>query len=172
MLMSDLHYIVVPQHLQIFNQRPKIILDVIPSLLWPDIKPDNKIYFHLLHNQGGIFKIIIIIDHVLCAIVYEWIYPICAHCNPNIPQIKGKFKISWINVSPLCDISRMSYHSDILLMLLFMPSQQFWLIFVCKSALQMRNDRKVSKHLFRLDFSLAESTNRASLNVFILSPTI
>jgi hypothetical protein len=26
---------------------------------------------------------------------------------------------------PLCDISRMSYHSDILLMFLFVPSQQF-----------------------------------------------
>jgi hypothetical protein len=70
MLMSDLHSIVVPQHLQIFDQRPKIILDVILRLLWPDIKPDNIIYFHLLHNKGVIFKIVITIDHVLCVLLF------------------------------------------------------------------------------------------------------
>jgi hypothetical protein len=43
----------------------------------------------------------------------------------NIPQINGKVRISRINVSVLCGISKMSYHSSILLMLLFVPSQQF-----------------------------------------------
>jgi hypothetical protein len=61
----------------------------------------------------------------MCAIVHEWVHPIGAHCDPNIPRINGKFKILRINVSPLCGISRMSYHFDILLMLLFVPSQQF-----------------------------------------------
>jgi hypothetical protein len=41
--------------------------------------------------------------------------------------------------------------------------------------LQMRNVRKVPKHLFRPGFSmieLVESTNRAFVEVFILGPTI
>jgi hypothetical protein len=59
----------------------------------------------------------------MCATVHEWIHVIDAHCDPNIPQINGKFRISRINVSLLCDISMMSYHSDILLMLLFVPTQ-------------------------------------------------
>jgi hypothetical protein len=34
-LIPDLHSIIVPQHLQIFNQIPEISVDVIPRLLWP-----------------------------------------------------------------------------------------------------------------------------------------
>jgi hypothetical protein len=34
-LIPGLHSMIVPQHLQIFNQRPKISVDVIPNLLWP-----------------------------------------------------------------------------------------------------------------------------------------
>jgi hypothetical protein len=139
------------------------------------IKTDNIIYFRLLHNQG------------MCSIVHEWVHVICAQCNPNISQIFGKFRISQINFSPLCGISRMSYQSSILLMLLFVPSQQLWLLFVCKSVLQMRNDRKVSKHLFRSDISSVavliitvifstiesiESTNKAFDKVLILIPMI
>jgi hypothetical protein len=91
------------------------------------------------------------------------------------------------NVSPLCGTSMMSYHFDILLMLLFVPSQQLRLLFVCKPALQTRNGRKVPKPLFRPAISsivafvittifsiieLVESTNRAFLKVFILIPMI
>jgi hypothetical protein len=82
----------------------------------------------------------------------------------------------------------MSYHSDILLMLIFVPSQQFFLL-VCKPMLQMRNDRKVPKHLFRpafpsvsievliitIVFSMiesVESTNRSFLKVFVLGTMI
>jgi uncharacterized membrane protein len=36
----------------------------------PTIKPDIIIYFHLLHNQGGRFKIISTIDHVLCVLLF------------------------------------------------------------------------------------------------------
>jgi hypothetical protein len=61
----------------------------------------------------------------MCAIVHEWVHTICAQCDPNIPQINGKFRISQINASPLCGISMMSYHSGILLMLFFVSSQQF-----------------------------------------------
>jgi hypothetical protein len=60
--------------------------------------------------------------HVL---VHEWVHAIYAHCNHIISRINGKLRISRINVSPLCGISRMSYHAGILLMLLFMLSQQF-----------------------------------------------
>jgi hypothetical protein len=59
----------------------------------------------------------------MCAIVYEWVHAIGAHCDPNIPRINGKFRISRINISPLCSISMMSYHSGILLMLIFVSSQ-------------------------------------------------
>jgi hypothetical protein len=59
------------------------------------------------------------------SIVYEWVHAIFDHCDPNILGIYGKFRISRINISALCDISLMFYHSDILLMLLFRPSQQF-----------------------------------------------
>jgi hypothetical protein len=123
----------------------------------------------------------------MCATVHEWVHAISAHWNPNIPQINGKYRILWINISPLCGISRLSYHSSILLMLLFVPSQQFWLL-ICKPMLQTRNDMKVQKHLFRTFSSvsvavlitnaifstieLVESTNRAFLKVFILRPTI
>jgi hypothetical protein len=122
----------------------------------------------------------------MCATVHEWVHTICAHYDPNIPQINGKFRNSQINISPLCGISKMAYHSDILLMLLFVPSQQFWLL-ICKPTLQTRNDRKVTKHLFRSTFysisiasliitavfftiEMVESTNRAFINVFVLRP--
>jgi hypothetical protein len=36
----------------------------------PDINLDNKIYFCLLHNQGGRFKIISTIGHVLCVLLF------------------------------------------------------------------------------------------------------
>jgi hypothetical protein len=34
-LIPNLHLMIVPQHLQIFNQMPEITVDVIPTLLWP-----------------------------------------------------------------------------------------------------------------------------------------
>jgi hypothetical protein len=34
-LIPHLHSMVVPQHNQIFNQRPEISVDVISRLLWP-----------------------------------------------------------------------------------------------------------------------------------------
>jgi hypothetical protein len=59
----------------------------------------------------------------MCSTVQERIHVIGAHFDPNISWINGKFKISQINVLPLCGISMMAYHSDILLMLLSVPSQ-------------------------------------------------
>jgi hypothetical protein len=59
----------------------------------------------------------------MCSIVHIWVHAICARCDPNIPQINGNFKISRINVSLLCGINRMSYHSDMLLKLRSVPSQ-------------------------------------------------
>jgi hypothetical protein len=61
----------------------------------------------------------------MCAIVQERIHAIGAHCDPNIPWINSKFRISQINILPLCGIGRMSYHFGILFVLLFVPSQQF-----------------------------------------------
>jgi hypothetical protein len=61
----------------------------------------------------------------MCATGQKWVHAISAHCNPNIPRINGKFRILRINVVSLYGISRMSYHSNILLMLPFVSSQQF-----------------------------------------------
>jgi uncharacterized membrane protein len=36
----------------------------------PDINHDIIIYFHLLHNQGGRFKIVSIIGYVLCVLLF------------------------------------------------------------------------------------------------------
>jgi hypothetical protein len=59
----------------------------------------------------------------MCDIVHEWFHPIGVHYDHNISQINDKFRISRINVSPLCDISGMSYHFGILLMLRFVQLQ-------------------------------------------------
>jgi hypothetical protein len=84
---------------------------VLMSFLYccgPGISPNIIIYFCLLHNQGGRFKIISTIGHVLCmllfkkrcycsgkdATVQERIHAICAHCDPSIPRINDKFRIS------------------------------------------------------------------------------
>jgi hypothetical protein len=69
-LIPDLHSVVVPQLLQIFNQRPKISVDVILRLLWPRYQPDIIIYFLLLHNQGVRFKIVSTIAHVPCVLLF------------------------------------------------------------------------------------------------------
>jgi hypothetical protein len=36
----------------------------------PGINPDIIIYFRLLHNQGGRFKIVRTIGHVLCVLLF------------------------------------------------------------------------------------------------------
>jgi hypothetical protein len=59
----------------------------------------------------------------MCATIQKRIHAIGARCDPNIPWINGKFGILQITISPLCGINMMSYHSGILLMLLFVPSQ-------------------------------------------------
>jgi uncharacterized membrane protein len=40
-----------------------------PGWCGPGIKPDIIIYFRLLHNQGGRFKIVNTIGHVLCVLL-------------------------------------------------------------------------------------------------------
>jgi hypothetical protein len=42
-----------------------------PSCYGPGISPDIIIYFRLLHNQGGRFKIVNTIDHVLCVLLFK-----------------------------------------------------------------------------------------------------
>jgi uncharacterized membrane protein len=69
-LISDLHSIIVPQHLQIFNQRSEKSVNIIPRMVWPGFKPYIIIYFRLLHNQEGRFKIINTIGQVLCVLLF------------------------------------------------------------------------------------------------------
>jgi hypothetical protein len=70
-LIPNLHSIVVPQLIQIFNQRLEISVDVIPRLLWPQYQSYIIIYFRLLHNQGGRFKIISTIGHVVSVLLFK-----------------------------------------------------------------------------------------------------
>jgi uncharacterized membrane protein len=42
-----------------------------PGCCVPNISPDIIIYFHLLHNQGGRFKIVSTIGHVLCMLLFK-----------------------------------------------------------------------------------------------------
>jgi hypothetical protein len=41
-----------------------------PGGCGPGINPNNIIYFRLLHNQGGRFKIVSTIGHVLCVLLF------------------------------------------------------------------------------------------------------
>jgi hypothetical protein len=84
-LILDLHSITVPQHLQIFNQRFKISVDVITRLVWPGYQARHHNIFPFVtqprrkvqnrqHNWSC----------AMHAIVHEWINVICAHYDPNI----------------------------------------------------------------------------------------
>jgi uncharacterized membrane protein len=42
-----------------------------PDCCGPSISLDIIIYFHLLHNQGGRFKIVSTIGHVLCVLLFK-----------------------------------------------------------------------------------------------------
>jgi uncharacterized membrane protein len=42
-----------------------------PGCCGPGISPDIIIYFCLLHNQGGRFKIVSTIGHVLCVLLFK-----------------------------------------------------------------------------------------------------
>jgi uncharacterized membrane protein len=42
-----------------------------PGYCGPGISPDIIIYFCLLHNQGGRFKIVSTIGHVLCVLLFK-----------------------------------------------------------------------------------------------------
>jgi hypothetical protein len=50
----------------------------------------------------------------MCSTVHVWVHAISAYHDLNIPRINDKFRISRINVLPLCGISMMSYHLSIL----------------------------------------------------------
>jgi hypothetical protein len=41
-----------------------------PGCYGPGMNPDIIIYFYLLHNQGGRFKIVSTIGHVLCVLLF------------------------------------------------------------------------------------------------------
>jgi hypothetical protein len=43
---------------------------LFPGCCGPDINLDSIIYFGLLHNQGGRFKIVSTIGHVLCVLLF------------------------------------------------------------------------------------------------------
>jgi hypothetical protein len=59
-----------PRYLQFFSQRSEISVNIIPGCCGPSINTDIIIYFCLLRNQGGRFKIINTIGHVLCVLLF------------------------------------------------------------------------------------------------------
>jgi uncharacterized membrane protein len=46
------------------------VLMSFPGCCGPRISPDSIIYFCLLHNQGGRFRIVSTIGHVLCMLLF------------------------------------------------------------------------------------------------------
>jgi hypothetical protein len=147
------------------------------------MKPDNIIYFCLLHNQGGRFKIINIIGHVLCVPLFM------NGCMPFVLITILIFLGSFANSG----FHELIFHHCVSSVgcLIILASCLCYLnnsdSFVCKPVLQTRNDRKVPKHHFRPALSSVvivvitaifptiesvKSINRAFLKVFILLPTI
>jgi hypothetical protein len=57
----------------------------------PGINPDNIIYFCLLHNQGGRFKIVSTIGHMLCVLLFMNGF------MPSVPIVILIFLVSMVN---------------------------------------------------------------------------
>jgi hypothetical protein len=153
----------------------------------PSIKPDNIIYFRLLHNQGGRFKIVSTIGYVLCVLLFM---------NEFMPSMLIAILLFLESKANLGLRKSMFHHCVASIGCLIISTSYFCVSlchhnnfdsFFCKLSLQTRNDRKVPKHLFSPAFSSVavlviitifsmnepiESTNRAFLKVFMLSPTI
>jgi uncharacterized membrane protein len=67
-----------PKYSRLCSSRPALRcctttpLDLqLPGCCGPNISHDIIIYFHLLHNQGGRFKIVSTIGHVLCVLLFK-----------------------------------------------------------------------------------------------------
>jgi hypothetical protein len=158
-----------------------------PVCCGPSIKPNNIIYFCLLHNQEGRFKIVSTIGYVLCVLLFM---------NEFMPSMLIAILLFLESKANLGLRKSMFHHCVASIGCLIIPASYLCFSlcqhnnfdsFFCKLSLQMRNDRKVSKHLFRPAFSSVtvlvitaifsmieptESTNMAFLKVFILSTTI
>jgi hypothetical protein len=113
------------------------------------IKPDIIIYFCLLHNQRGRFKIINTIGHVLCVILFM---------NGFMPSMLIMILIFLRSFANLGFRESIFHHCVASVGCLIIPASCLCFSlchhnnsdsFVFKLALQMRNDRKVPKHLFR-----------------------
>jgi uncharacterized membrane protein len=155
----------------------------------PSISPDIIIYFRLLHNQGGMFKIVSGIGHVICVLLFKKGFMpsvlitilIFLGSMANLEFHKSMFhhcvaSVGCHIIPASCLCFSLCHHNN---------SDSLF----CNPTLQTMNDRKVSKHLFRLTFSSVsvavlvittifsmiesvESTNRVFLEVFILRSTI
>jgi hypothetical protein len=85
-LIPDLHSIIVPQHLQILNQRPELSVDIIPRLLWPGYQSwHHNIFLFVAQPRRTVQNHQHNWPCAMCAIVHKWVHASYAHCNPNIP---------------------------------------------------------------------------------------
>jgi hypothetical protein len=151
----------------------------------PGINPGIIIYFCLLLNQGGRFKIIITVGHVLCVLLFVngfmpfVLIVILALLGSMTNLAFHESMFHQCVTSAACLIILASY-----LCFSLFHRNNYVSFFVYKTMLQMGNNRKVPKHLFRPSFSvlviiaifsmieLVKSTNRSFLKIFVLSPMI
>jgi hypothetical protein len=69
-LIPDLHSILVPKHLHIFNQSPETRIDVILRLLWPRYQSWHHNIFLFVAQPRRMVKIINTIGCVLCVLLF------------------------------------------------------------------------------------------------------
>jgi hypothetical protein len=113
----------------------------------PDINPDIIIYFHLLHNEGGRFKIVSTISHVLCVLLFM---------NEFMPSVLIVILILLHACKPMLQTRNDRK----------VPKQIFRSVFFSIFVVVL-----VITAVFSM-IELVEFTNRAFLEVFVLRSTI
>jgi uncharacterized membrane protein len=159
----------------------------LPGCCGPSISHDIIIYFLLLHNQGGRFKIVSIIGHVICVLLFM---------NGFMPSVFIAILIFLGSIANLGFHESMFHHcvSSAGCLIILASCLCFFLCHRNNSDSLFANQHfkrgmigKYQKHLFRPVFSsisivvitvvfstieLIEPTNRTFLKVFVLRPMI
>jgi hypothetical protein len=161
-----------------------------PGCCGPSISPDIIIYFRLLHNQGGMFKIISTIGHVLCVLLLM---------NGFMPSMLIVILIFLGSMANLGFHESMFHHCVASVECLIIPTSCLW-FFLChhnnSDSFLLANQcfkrgmiEKYQNTFLGLPFSSVsltalvitivfstiesvESINRAFLKVFVLGPMI
>jgi hypothetical protein len=138
----------------------------LPGCCGPDINANIIIHFYLLHNQGGRFKIVSTIGHVLCVLLFM---------NESMPYVLIAILIFLrcliIPTSYLCFSLCHRNNSDSFANQCFKPKmiEKYQNTFLGPLFLLLQFSSSLTSFL---TIESVESTNRAFLKVFILRPTI